>query len=159
MEFFAVHLKLLDTSDCNFRYDIINEVPHLTSPPPGGPTIVPQHLLLRFTPDADGRWELDMVSVFGMPVVNGVIKQRKRLSNVLFLHPLEDDTQEMPDWLAEIARHHQNLMNPEDLYDRQYEAARAVSREMFGGLMPGETGNAVADEVTNKILNAARRVG
>lgn len=33
--------------------------------------------------------------------------------------------------------------------------ARQAARRMFGGLMPGETGNRVADEVALKVLAAA----
>jgi len=160
MDLFAVHLKLLDISDCNFRYDIATEVPHL-SDFTGQMTIAPRHLLLRFTPDSEGSWELYMVSVFGMPVVNGNVKERKRLDNVLFLRPLDEDggTPGLPDWLREIAEHHVHLMNPEDLRERQDEAAREVAHEMFAGLMPGSTGANMADEIAAKILAAVRWVG
>lgn len=33
--------------------------------------------------------------------------------------------------------------------------ARQVARKMFGGLMPGETGNRMADEIAMKVLAAA----
>lgn len=108
-------LKLRDTSDCNFRYDITSKIPYL-SDITGSMTIQPRHLLLRFTPDTEGFWCLDLITVFGMPVINGKVKERKRLSDVMFMRPLDgEDLDLLPEWLHEIAEHHVALMNPETL--------------------------------------------
>lgn len=148
-----VHMKLIDTSDCNFRYHLEN-VPTDLSSVTGNLTIAPRHLLLRFTP-VEGRWHLDLISVLGPPVVDGKVKERKRYTTILFMADQEQKVpDELPDWLREIAEHHVHLMNPEALHERQQEAAREAAREMFS--LASED---MADEMADKIFTAIRRVG
>lgn len=151
-----VHMKLLDTSDCNFRYDFLNEVPRLRDLT-GRMTIQPKHMLLRFTPDAEGSWYLDLLSVFGLPVIDGKVREFRRQDNILFSQPLDgEDHDALPPWLKEIAEHHVLLMNDgsPELRERQQEAARKAAREMFS--LASED---MADEMADAIFTAIRRVG
>lgn len=149
-----VQMKLLDTSECNFRYDLEN-VPTDLSDVTGRLTIAPRHMLLHFTPDTNGAWRLDLLSVFGPPVIDGKVKERKRHSSVLFTSPLDGEEYDAPPlWLREIAQHHVGLMNPESLHERQQEAARKAARGMFS--LAAED---MADEMADAIFTAIRRVG
>jgi hypothetical protein len=59
--------------------------------------------------------------------------------------------------MAENTLAHMKL-SPE-LRERQDKAAREMTRALFAGLLPGNTGTNMADEVADKILAAIRRVG
>lgn len=145
---FAVRLEQAPSGACNFPYEIVTEVPPL-SDSTELVTITPKRLLLRFTPKK-GEWELTLVMVDGPSTTDGDSD-----CHVHFLHPLEaDEPQPMPEWLTEIARYHQHLLNPGMLEERQQEAARKAAREMFS--LASED---LADEMADTIFTAIRRVG
>jgi hypothetical protein len=158
-ENFLVHMKLRPDAQSSFRYDFY-EAPDLVSNDafPGG-GVKPQNLLINMSPDNEGRWYVSMLVVGGLPVVDGQVKQRKRLINIPFMDPLGEDGELLPPWLKEIAEHHVLLMNDgsPELRERQQEAARKEAREMLAALIPDSTN--MADAVAATILAAIRRVG
>lgn len=155
-ENFLVRMTLNEQSTAIFRYDL-DEAPesfsHFYTP---GVELRPEKLLILLHPDPEGVWYVRILSVFGHEIVNGVVKQRKRLDSISIIEPLKDRADLLPEWLKEIAEHHVLLMNDgsPELRERQREAARKAAREMFS--LASED---MADDMADAIFIAIRRVG
>jgi hypothetical protein len=102
-----------------------------------------------------------MITVTGQPVVKGTVRESAIPRSVgWYLGDPDPEVRDtVPEWLWEIAEMHMNTMNPDLRKDRQMDAARKVTAEMFAGLLPGNTGANMANEVADKVLAAVLRVG
>lgn len=152
-----VRMTLTQQSLATFGYTL-DEAPEFVSNDafPGG-GVRPETLLINCAPDTEGVWSISMLVVGGPPVVDGVVKQRKRGVNIPFMDPLGEGGETLPVWLREIAQDHVHLMNRgAGLKDRQQQAARKAASEILAGLM---LGIGLSDEVADKIFTAIQRVG
>jgi hypothetical protein len=149
-----VHMKLHPESQVVFRY-ILERAPESVKNPNYSNIVQPRTLMITMYPDPEGAWQISTLRVSGMPIVKGKVEERKYFTDVTFSSPLDEDADEMPSWLREIALDHVNLMNRDEAFhERQREAAIAAARSVLDGIdSVGE------DEVVDKILTAIRRVG
>jgi len=56
--------------------------------------------------------------------------------------------------LDDLRALHAQIIAAETRGDQAHERARLVTRQMFGGLMPGKTGENMADEVADRVVAA-----
>lgn len=155
-ENFLVRMKQHAESQARFRYDLEEAPDSLSNQYFPGRTVRPEKLTILMSPDAEGSWYISSLHVAGQEIVDGKVKQRKRLSVIPFMNPLDDEEpDQLPLWLSEIVLDHVNLMNRDEaLRERQQEAARQAAREMFS--LASED---MADEMADAIFTAIRRVG
>jgi hypothetical protein len=153
-----VRAKLHPESQAVFRY-VLEHAPETFQYPFGSVVVKPLRVAFSMAPAEKGVWWISTLWVSGHEIVQGKVEEREYFIDLPFVDPL-DTPDKLPEWLREIARYHVNLMNRDEaLRERQDEAARKAAREMFAGLMPGDTGKNMADEIAEKLLTAVRRVG
>lgn len=130
--------------------------------------VYPQEVELRAHLNGELQWEILMATVMGQWKTNQGDRSIS-ISDLTFVLPLSEKNESdtvVPDWVKTICGEWLGLLGellegpgtPGLLQERQQEAARKVTREMFAGLMPGDTGTNMADEVADKVLTAVRRV-
>lgn len=161
-----VRMRLNPNSEAVFRYTLMESPDFVADPSRPKTGVEPRRLEINFVGDETGtkEWAVGAVKVTGWDVTDGLVS-RSTERTIMFLNPLDGedspfDGDKLPDWLHEIVQRHVNLMNRDAaLRERQDEAAREAAHKMFAGLMPGDTGKNMADEIAEKLLTAIRRVG